>query len=109
MRYDYSVSFFVVSSSYKYYSVQWNTTMLPTRIVNKDGSVQYVLDDVLHRDDGPAIKRADGSTEWWVNGERKLGTEVNVFILGRMQASDPKAKISYKETITSLFENYKVR
>jgi hypothetical protein len=34
-------------------------------------SVEYFLNDVLHRDgDLPAVEHANGDKEWWVNGER---------------------------------------
>jgi hypothetical protein len=34
-----------------------------------DGSQYWYLNDVLHREDGPAVEGADGSVEWWLNGE----------------------------------------
>jgi hypothetical protein len=36
------------------------------------GGIQHwYLHDKLHRDDGgPAVINSDGSTEWWINGER---------------------------------------
>ena len=31
----------------------------------------------LHREDGPAVEYADGSKEWWVNGQRMTEDEFN--------------------------------
>lgn len=35
-----------------------------------DGSTEWWLHGALHRDDGPAIERADGSKEWWEQGRQ---------------------------------------
>jgi hypothetical protein len=37
----------------------------------KDGSFlhYYDISKLLHREDGPAIERADGYKAWWVNGK----------------------------------------
>lgn len=40
----------------------------PTRVVLKDGTVEYRLRGELHRDRGPARVRPDGTREWWRNG-----------------------------------------
>jgi len=40
--------------------------------IDEDGNKFYFSDkamQVLHRVDGPAIEYADGTKEWWVNGE----------------------------------------
>lgn len=34
-----------------------------------NGTQQYRLNGSLHRDDGPAITRPDGSNEYFLNGE----------------------------------------
>lgn len=46
-------------------------------VVDDDGTVsfRYYLDNdsirgVLHREDDPAIERADGHKEWWLHGQR---------------------------------------
>ena len=43
------------------------------KIVIKDliemGCKVYYKDEGFHRDDGPAIERADGSKEWWFEGQ----------------------------------------
>jgi hypothetical protein len=42
----------------------------PTMTVKPDGSREWRnKDGALHRDDGPALERADGVTEWRRNGE----------------------------------------
>jgi hypothetical protein len=33
-----------------------------------DGTLEWFLNDQLHREDGPAIERPDGTREWWLNG-----------------------------------------
>ena len=30
----------------------------------------YYMNDVLHREDGPAVETLNGTKEWWVNGKR---------------------------------------
>ena len=40
--------------------------------VNEDGDKRYYSDremQKLHREDGPAIERANGDKSWWVNGD----------------------------------------
>ena len=40
-------------------------------VVDSYGTRRYYNSaDQLHRDDGPAVKRADGGKEWWLHGER---------------------------------------
>jgi hypothetical protein len=41
--------------------------------IDNDGDKHYYKDKemkILHREDGPAIERADGGKEWWINDER---------------------------------------
>ena len=38
--------------------------------INNDGTVVYTLKGEYHRTDGPAIEYADGSKEWYMNGQR---------------------------------------
>lgn len=35
-----------------------------------DGSIEWRLNGKLHREDGPAVVRPDGTKEWWVEGHR---------------------------------------
>jgi hypothetical protein len=35
-----------------------------------DGTREWRVGAVLHREDGPAVERSDGSREWWQRGER---------------------------------------
>ena len=34
-----------------------------------DGDKFWYLNGNLHREDGPAVERADGSKSWWINGK----------------------------------------
>ena len=38
-------------------------------IERADGSKEWCVNDKLHRTDGPAVELADGGKEWWVNGK----------------------------------------
>ena len=33
-----------------------------------DGTRYWYRNDLLHRENGPAVEWADGSTEWWLHG-----------------------------------------
>ena len=40
------------------------------REVDRVGTVRYRnSDDQLHREDGPAVERSDGTREWWLDGD----------------------------------------
>jgi hypothetical protein len=39
-------------------------------IIYPDGTQYWFLNDQLHREGGPAITWANGTQEWWVRGER---------------------------------------
>lgn len=45
-------------------------------IVHKDGSVKWLLDGFLHKDDGPAIENADGSRFYFKNGKQQMATNL---------------------------------
>jgi hypothetical protein len=34
-----------------------------------DGTKEWWLNGELHRTDGPAVEEANGTKEWWLNGE----------------------------------------
>lgn len=34
-----------------------------------NGRKEWYLNDQRHREDGPAIERADGTKSWWLNGD----------------------------------------
>jgi hypothetical protein len=38
--------------------------------VSGNGTFAHYSEGVLHRSDGPAVRRADGSEEWWLEGRR---------------------------------------
>jgi len=42
----------------------------PICTVETDGTKKWMLDDKLHRVDGPAIYGKDGYQAWWINGEK---------------------------------------
>ena len=35
-----------------------------------DGTKEWFLNDLLHREDGPAVEYLDGTKEWRINGKR---------------------------------------
>lgn len=39
------------------------------KMIARNGSNFWYLNDELHREDGPAIEWADGGNEWWLNGK----------------------------------------
>lgn len=39
------------------------------RVVYKSGRKEWYQDDILHRDDGPAVEFASGRREWYQYGE----------------------------------------
>jgi hypothetical protein len=39
------------------------------RTVDKDGSIRWTLNGVLHREDGPAAEYAGGTKHWYLDGE----------------------------------------
>jgi hypothetical protein len=39
-------------------------------ISHDEKTVRWTLNQKLHRTDGPAVIRADGTQEWWVDGHR---------------------------------------
>jgi len=42
------------------------------------GSKCWYLNGKLHREDGPAVERADGTTFWWLNGEHLTEEDLRV-------------------------------
>ena len=38
-------------------------------IVYEDGKSVYYINDIRHREDGPAVIYPDGGVEYWINGE----------------------------------------
>jgi len=34
-----------------------------------DGYKEWYRDGLRHREDGPAVECADGTEQWWLNGE----------------------------------------
>ena len=39
--------------------------------IYKNGHKEWYLNNRLHRLDGPAVERPDGSKEWWINDKRQ--------------------------------------
>jgi len=50
-----------------------------SRIVLTDGDTFWYRDDVLHREDGPAVEWVNGTKEWWYKG----------FFVGKGDKPDP--------------------
>ena len=46
-------------------------------IERADGVKSWYINGKLHREDGPAVEYASGSKEWYINGERFTETEFN--------------------------------
>ena len=46
--------------------------------IDEAGTKRWYLDDKRHRQDGPAMIRADGTESWWLHG-RFLGEGVEGF------------------------------
>ena len=42
-----------------------------------NGSKYWYIDGKKHREDGPAIEYADGSKEWYIDGKRLTEAELN--------------------------------
>tara|TARA_R110000868_G_scaffold75946_6_gene218829 strand:+ start:8951 stop:9280 length:330 start_codon:yes stop_codon:yes gene_type:complete len=42
--------------------------MKPICRTNRHGDKCWWLNDKLHREDGPAVEKANGDKEWWING-----------------------------------------
>jgi hypothetical protein len=40
----------------------------------ENGDKYWYVNDQLHRYDGPAVERSDGSREWWLNNKRQIRT-----------------------------------
>lgn len=40
----------------------------PIKTVNANGTIEYRLNGMLHREDGPAVEWADGHKEWYEYG-----------------------------------------
>lgn len=58
----------------------------PVRDVNGTGTVSWLLDGRLHRDDGPALEWFNGTCEWWWHGNRhRVGGPVVMWPTGTMQ------------------------
>ena len=45
--------------------------------VSDNGDKHWCLNGKLHREDGPAIERADGSKSWYLNDEELSEAEFN--------------------------------
>ena len=42
----------------------------PEKIIHPSGATVYRLNNVLHREDGPALIGLSGHKEWYINGKR---------------------------------------
>ena len=48
----------------------------PEMKVDSDGTKRWVLNGKLHREDGPAVERSNGSKFWYLHGEEVTWKEV---------------------------------
>jgi hypothetical protein len=48
----------------------WSALLYDGMSVQSDGTRLWHVNGMLHRDDGPAVERANGTREWWLNGLR---------------------------------------
>jgi len=48
-------------------------------VTRTDGSQEWYLNDQLHRTDGPAVIRSDGSQQWYIRGQ-DITTEVEAWM-----------------------------
>ena len=65
----------------------------PKNTVSEDGTIEWRLDGILHRDDGPAVEKLNGTRVWFQHGkqhrddgpavEHKDGTKV-LWLYGRL-------------------------
>ncbi len=60
---------------YEYGRKEWYLNGLLHRedgpaIERRNGTKHWYLNGIRHREDGPAIERADGSKAWYLNGKR---------------------------------------
>ena len=37
--------------------------------VDEHGNIYYFMDDMLHREDGPAVEHVSGTKIWWIRGK----------------------------------------
>ena len=52
-------------------AIKTTTDELDTNIfIDEYGIVYHIMDNELHRTNGPAIEWPDGTQEWWVDGKR---------------------------------------
>ena len=45
-------------------------TMKPVCKISPEGTKQWLVNNKLHREDGPAIECGDGRKYWYINGKR---------------------------------------
>ncbi len=43
--------------------------------VDDDGNKYWLFNNKLHREDGPAVEYADGTKQWYLNGEQFTETD----------------------------------
>ena len=41
----------------------------PISVITDDGSIEWLLDGLLHNEHGPAVLAPDGTLEWWFEGK----------------------------------------
>ena len=46
--------------------------------IHSNGTKEWYLDNKLHREDGPAVERADGDKAWFLNGKKLSERSFNI-------------------------------
>ena len=64
--------------------------------IDNNGTVRYYLNGRLHRTDGPAIERADGYKEWYINGKKYSEQSFNEYIESKKNNCPEYIKFLYK-------------
>ena len=67
---------------------------------------EWWLNDELHREDGPAIERKNGTKEWWLNGKEYTEEEYYKEIQRR---SNPVKELTVSEISELLGYNIKIK
>jgi len=65
-------------------------------IERADGSKSWWINGQLHREDGPAIEYADGNKEWFLNGEELTEEEFNRTQTKELTIHELEKELGYK-------------
>lgn len=71
--------------------------------IDKYGTKEWRVDDKLHRVGGPAVERANGAKEWWVNGQHISEAEFG------KKVSDLRREAAQAATVEEVMTNPEYR